>query len=295
MKKAIMVIIGISFIILGGGLIALGYFFGGKFPEFFGFEDGKIKFGSGTTVEDSVELSEFDKLDINMDTSTVYVIHEGKEWKLEYALSKEPEITEKDGKVTIKESGRMISFWNFGFSKKHYVKLYIPADVKLIKEASISTDTGSVHVDKIDFDILRIKSDTGSVHVNAVAVPDAEIKTDTGSMHIDAFTCDKLLTKTSTGSQNFTNAKIEELNAKTDTGSFKMEESSLTEGKIETDTGSIKLFVKGKLSDYEIHAKTDTGSVKVNGNKQGKKYESSGAHELNLETDTGSITIETEE
>ncbi len=290
-----MVIIGISFIILGGGLIALGYFFGGKFPEFFGFENGKITFGGGTVVEDTVQLSEFDKFEVRMDTSTVHVIHEGTEWKVEYALSKEPEITEKDGKVTIKETGNLISFWNFGSSKKRYVKLYIPADVKLIEEASINTDTGSVHVDKIDFDILRIKSDTGSVYVNAVAVPDAEIKTDTGSMHIDTFTCDKLLTKTSTGSQNFTNAKIEEIDAKTDTGSVKMEESMLTEGKIETDTGSIKLYVKGKLSDYEIHAKTDTGSVKVNGNKQGKKFESSGAHELKLECDTGSITIETED
>ena len=333
--KVLSKILGII-ILIGLALSVAAFFMGLDITNLRGFFSDEEAYGEMQTEEIEFSVS---KLVLDVDTRNIvvhymdqenlsftYYSHENKDtWTFEYSSGIYT--------VTQKEKVQIFRFnYKFVPDELKTIHLYIPetcildfdlktsvGDVRIendtVKTAGdviLYSNTGSIYLELVDCDKLRLKTDTGSVIVNDVnVVGEVYLDSDTGSIILNTVTGEDMLLTTDTGSAQLTDVSGNELNISVDTGRITLTNSTFTGNiivdsstgdviinetiglsfDINSNTGDVKLTLSD-LANFRYDLKTDTGNIKIDGQDQGNRHSTTtGSILIKVDVDTGNIRI----
>lgn len=144
---------------------------------------------------------------------------------------------------------------NFKMSK---ITIYLPKNE--YGKLSIESDVGNINIpNNFKFESIYILGDVGNVENYASVNENIKINTSVGNIIIENITANMIDLSAPVGNAKIVNTKCENLLFKGDVGDISLESVIATEKFIiETDTGNVK-FKSSDASD--IYVKTDTGNV----------------------------------
>lgn len=185
----------------------------------------------------------------------------------------------KNGNLTISQRQEKSWFLNGSFNiekEKGELLIKIPAKNKL-NNISITNGVGSIKLNNISADSLKVYSGTSSVTIQGIDVTDCNIAGGTGSIDLHDISADKIEIESGTGSV-FVNGDIRK---KIDAN---------------TGTGSVQLELEGKEKDYNYDIETGLGRIEINQNTYKKKADidnKSSYCNIEVNTGTGNVKIKT--
>ena len=248
MKKSIMWIVTISFLLLVAGIVLYSL----ARPCELETREYQIK-------------ENFKDIKIATDTADIqFVLSENSS---SFVVCEE----EKNAKhsVTVKENTMRIEVVN---NKKWYEHIGINLSKPKITvhlgqseygNIALETDTGNILLDNIiATGKLATETDTGNVNFAACDASEVFIETDTGNVFLDdVITTGKLAIETDTGNVNFAACDASAVFIETDTGN--VTGSFLTDKVVfaESDTG--KIDIPKVIADEKCEIITDTGNIKI--------------------------------
>ena len=169
-------------------------------------------------------------------------------------------------------------------------------------EINAQLDTGSVYCYASSEKMMEIRTDTGEIVTSDLRAAEASLSSDTGRIHVSRIECKgRLSVNTGTGEADIEDVTCESFHSDGDTGSILLKNVLASSSfDIERDTGNVRfeacdaesIFVKTDtgsvtgtlLSEKIFITETDTGDVSVPKTIAGGKCE--------ITTDTGDIQIE---
>lgn len=183
-------------IVLGIILTAAGRLMGGR-AGFYIDQNGVHAAGNtemAKPVQDSVNLKEFDSLEIHADYADVeLILSDG--FSVEYCLmgtSGKPVCEVRNGRFIFQESKRSLSF-NMGFftgtagvafhEPRYFVKVTIPRKTKL-SEAVFDIDSGDLAISSIQADTLSIDDEYGDVNLDKYEGKTLDIRLESGNLSL---------------------------------------------------------------------------------------------------------------
>lgn len=174
-----------------------------------------------------------------------------------------------------------------------------------VKEAKLTSDTGSIACNGMDTALLEAASNTGKVWVHGCAAEKLRMTTDTGDVEVFGIArCDTLTAKSDTGKVTLKDVNCKTLAAETDTGHVELlQVLAETELQIKSATGCVYLdecdsaltTVETETGDVNGHFLTPKvfETLTVTGDVQADSM--SGGDLCRVRTTTGDINLESEE
>ena len=263
-------IVAAALIPIGITLTILGFVFGGKTGWSFAFENGKGNVRTEVMTE-TVDLREFDSLEVDVASVDVSVIS-GDSYTVEYKTRKgeEPEITEKNGKLVVKQppKGMVMFDFSMGTDMDHYV-ITVPKEIKIDLVAS-----------------------SGDIEIDGVEVS-GDIKASSGDISLKDLKADKLDIKTSSGKITLSGIKSEKLKCNSSSGDIMITGSEADKVECEASSGEVTVELEGDEDDYSYDIDASSGSRMVNGTEYEDDFRSDagGDKEIKVKTSSGDIEV----
>ncbi len=263
MKKMtkFLLIVSIICIVLGGVIMGVGLFCGGK--AVVGWDKNKHRFvelGEQDYVTlEKTRIDDFKNIDIDLDNESVYLIPDD-DFYIEYSvyLYDKDETLHSVNNDTLKvKMQKDVFVFNFGIDfngdKDTYVKIYYPKDTDF-ESININLDMGNLEVKGCNSDYFTADLDMGSLEVKDCKFNDASVYLDMGSLDFDDVSLGKL--------------------------------------DAELDMGSADLsLIKDKKKSYGYDLEVDMGSIEINDKEKKNTYRSDGDNVISIYCDMGDIEI----
>jgi len=284
---------GLSLLIIGCVLIAIGLSFGGTWttPRWWpwdgnGFHLERNDGFDGDADERIEDIQEQDGVlpigitDLHIDLKAAsLVIRTGADASYHVSGFERGgiEIDIDGSKVEIEEKHWRHSFdFNSDFPKPR-VEILLPEGVKLDK-CSIEVGAGAVNADGLNTHELTLESGAGSIRGNKIASERVRIQTGAGSLELDS--CD------------FGDTRIE-----TGAGRVLFEGSLGKESEISTGAGSVEMKLPGSIDDYQFEFERGIGSVRIgdesfNGVGNGTAGNRNAPKRIKLSSGVGSVRVD---
>ena len=157
----------------------------------------------------------------------------------------------------------------------------------------------TVSLPKSAYDELRLRIDTGDAELPAeLSFTNATVTTDTGDVHLQSAVADALSVTTDTGDIEITGVSPTTLTATTDTGEITVSDSKIAEAlAIRTDTGEVKLCaiecgtlaLESSTGDVTLKNLLATGAVSITTNTGDVDLDGCDAAAFTITTDTGDV------
>ncbi|MGI2327906.1 DUF4097 family beta strand repeat-containing protein [Planococcus sp. YIM B11945] len=271
-----------------------------------------LKLLAGLVPKDSLAKSEFDNVDIQIETGSLIIgpsndgeLHvdvENKTYKQQLFV----DILNRTLVVTLKDEKK----WNlFNFNTKSpTITVQLPA--KTYEDVKLYADNGRIAGSSMESGSFKATSDNGQIQLSHIAAQQLFITSDNGAIELQAATSTKLTAKTDNGKINFKDVTAASISLETDNGSISLlnvegETKAKTDnGRIhlltnnlersidlKTDNGAITIETMSDPVNVTIQADRDAGRVSIFNSKGSRAVFGDGRHFVYLKSDNGSLTI----
>jgi DUF4097 and DUF4098 domain-containing protein YvlB len=165
-----------------------------------------------------------------------------------------------------------------------------------VTSLKLDSNTGSIKLKNLTVsDVFEISNDTGSIQMNQITGDDLKVSLATGNLEINTFGFNSMDIDSSTGHLNLTNGAVStSIKADLSTGSIEFNDVSAASYDLSTATGSIEISTD-QVDQMYFDLNTSVGSITVKGINRGNTYitDSSDTHTVyvKIRTSTGSINI----
>ncbi len=295
MNKAVKTILIIAAIVLPVGVVItlLGTFFGGGSGWGLDLSNGTVS--TSTAIErKSVDLEKFDTLDLKASSVDV-IIMRGDSYRLEYVTreGKEPEVTQKDGVLSISQPPMGFVMFDFSFgSENNTYTVYVPEDAGAI-DVELVASSGDITIDRVDASgVISVSS--GDIVLNDVKGDSIDVSTNSGDISIDKGEYSKADFKATSGDLNLLRVMSDEINCKTSSGDIDVNDSEAGALTCDATSGEITVQLNGDPEAYSYEAHVSSGDITVNGiETDGKEFkkDAAGDKTINAHTSSGDINI----
>lgn len=300
-------------IVLGAALTAAGRLMGGRAGFYI---DRSGVHAAGNTdmpkpIQDSMELKEFDSLEIHADYADVELVPSN-EFAVEYCIlgnQGKPVCEVKNGRFIFQETKRSLPF-NVGFftgitavefnEPRYFVKVKLPKNTKL-SEAVFDIENGGLSISSIQADTLRIADEYGDVALGKYEGKTLDILLESGSLSLGLIKAAQADLRNEYGSAEISEAAGQRLTVQMESGDLKTGRIDFSEADISNEYGSVdisdaaggSLAVRMESGDCKIE-RMDFSDARLT-NSYGDivlrlpgKTEN---YELNLKTEYGDIRV----
>ncbi len=141
---------------------------------------------------------------------------------------------------------------------------------------------------------VQVDTDLGNIYMADVSAEDVELDADLGDITVSggefgALDCDSNL-----GDVSVLSVTADSLKCYCDTGNVTATEFVARETELEADLGNVEAIAVGARSDYSLELEVDLGKLKVDGQKMGSPYVTTGTYSFSLkaEADVGNVTVD---
>ena len=191
---------------------------------------------SSEIVEDTVAISEFEKLEVDVASINTYIKY-GDEYKLEYrVLEENVPVVDQDGDTLSIEQPSHVFGVNFSFDGygEQFYRITVPKDTKIL-DVDLDATSGKMSVEDVD-----IKG---------------KIKLTSGDLILKDIDSDKLSITMTSGDANIENLAVNDLD-------------------IDMTSGSMDLELAGSEDDYSYKLEATSGDFRLGDKKIDKEYRS---------------------
>ena len=295
MNKAVKIILTVSLGILFVGILSviLGIKFGGKAG--WGFDLATMKYSDQTeTVENTVDLDDFDSLDIEVSSMDVMIKH-GDSYRLEYKAEegREPVIEQKGGKLKITQpSGGSFKIGiNLAGIDEHYT-IVVPDGADVIKlDARLSS--GDLATDHVNIS-GKIHASSGDILLSDVEGDELDVSASSGEIGCDKIKVKEAKFDVSSGDIKINRIFADEVKCETSSGDIAINDSETKDLYCKASSGEIEVALNGSEADYSYELKATSGDIKVNGVEVEDKYEKDNGKDskITLRSTSGDIKLD---
>ncbi len=236
-----------------------------------GRHDGFFKIGVslGEKVSDTIDVSEFSGIDIDVRVGDV-VIEEGTKASVEYSYPEKlvPTVEVKNGKLYIKNEKKIKV--NFANNINGKLTITVPKGTKLdhADDNNLTVNLGNMRISDLTFGNLSVEANMGNIRLEGVKAEAASLDADMGNIDVKDCTFSKVT-------------------ADANMGNIEVKDTFFLDGKMEADMGNIEASGNYKRlsadcnmgnikvecpEDTKLELEVDMGDIKVNGNKQKSRY-----------------------
>ena len=219
-----------------------------------GYMRGTVHFGHGGSasaklVEGKYTPKDSASLVIDADVADI-TLQPGDAWAVEYALEKEPEITEENGILTFRDQSK--NHVNIGIhnTPEQHITITVPAEIAL----ELEVDVGDVRIGNLAFTDLSVETDVGDVKMeNVISSGSLDVECDVGNVTMSEVNGGSVTAASDVGdlNVNLTGPLTDyALMVDADVGDIVVD--GLKQGKFYNTEGGIPVFIK-----------TDTGDINV--------------------------------
>lgn len=244
------------------------------------------------TVTDTVDLSDFDKAEINVSSMDI-TIEEGSGYSLEYRVYEgaEPVAEVKGGHLTLKQPSGKSSFFIFDFRnvaerEKEYYKLTVPADLKSL-DLDLDASSGDITVNGVNIE-GRIDLSSGSMQIRDTESKDLELSASSGHINLENADLKELSLDVSSGDINLKSCKIDKIKGDSSSGEMTFDDIKADKIDLNSSSGDIVLNIRGDEEDYSFDIDTSSGDIKIGDKKMEDRYESGSNKSKSIKTETSS-------
>lgn len=244
-------------------------------------------------VEDTIDLSKFDELKIDVSSVNTY-IEQGDGYKLEYRVRERnvPTVDQKGDKLVIKQPSHFgINIVGLFEDKEEYYRLTVPKDAGIIDiDAELSSGTISVEELKLKG---KIDISSGQIKLKSIEGEELKLLASSGNINVEDLTADELKFKLTSGNLNVEKCTTDKLEAEVTSGHIEFDEIKFNKADFDMTSGNIRANVIGKKSDYSYDLDATSGGMKIDGEryKDGYKSGDDKDHMISVDMTSGNLDI----
>lgn len=289
MKKTTKIILLISCILMGAGIILAGIGFAiGGIP---GISFTGKGISSASTSENyafaKTELSDFHNISIDISSmADIRLMPSADEhFYVEYLLDgvyNEPRCEVADDTFYLEQTGASASLISFGTGfymtdagKEPYCTLYVPEGT-VFHNVTVNNDSGNFRAESIEADNTELHLNFGNLTMEDCSFEKLVIEADSGDITAANVLADTLTVSNNFGDSTFENFTGKKVTADIDSGDFYMEARKLDSFTGENDFGNTTLLLPDTLEEYTFDVSTDFGSITLPKNAPGFYHEDFG-------------------
>ncbi|MCR5509207.1 MAG: DUF4097 domain-containing protein [Lachnospiraceae bacterium] len=250
----------------------------------------------GKLVNGTVDLSDFDKADIDV-ASIDTVIEHGDSFRIEYQAYEEnipvAEVNGKTLKLKQPSNGAFLSFdlRRLGGLENEYYRVIVPDSLDTL-ELKLSASSGKITVDKVNIE-GKIDLSSGDIVIDGSKGDNLELEASSGHITLTDTDCKKLKLDVSSGDIKLSGCSVDEIKGEASSGSIRFDGVKTDDVDLDASSGEITLDILGNEDDYSFDIETSSGDIKVGD----KKYEDSFKSDdhkpgsIKLSTSSGDVEI----
>ncbi len=251
-------------------------------------------FSVGGMVSDTIELEEFEDLEVDMSSYDV-MISRGSAYGIEYVAEKgrEPKVTQNDGKLEVKQPSKPLFSFGVKLGKGDaYYKILVPSDAGEIS-LKVKSSSGDVTLDRIPLS-GEVKTSSGDILLNDIEGSMLAAETSSGNIDADKVKAKVLSGGTSSGEVQLFRIEADDITCNTSSGDISINNSEAVTVTCHAASGEVEIELNGDPDDYSYYADTSSGDIKVNGTSAKKEFvkENNKGGKIAVDTSSGDIEIE---
>lgn len=141
---------------------------------------------------------------------------------------------------------------------------------------------------------VQVEADLGNIYMADINAEEVELDADLGDITVSGGTFGTLDCDSNLGDVSVSAVTADSLKCFCDTGNVTATEFVARETELEADLGSVEAIAVGARSDYSLELEVSLGKLKVDGQKMGSPYVTTGAYSFSLkaEADVGNVTVD---
>ncbi len=272
MKKKELLIIGLFLVVCIEALFA-GFKFIVK-AAVNGGDKSFHTFSNKTLVEETVDLAEFEKLNIDVSSVNTY-IEPGDSYKLEYCVyeNNAPILDQDREKLSIKQplnTGVFNINPSYLKNEEQYYKLTIPKNAGVIN-VDMEASSGKISIEDIDVE-GKIFISSGEIVFENSSGDELFLHATSGEIDMKNTKVDRLKLDLTSGDLSARSCVTDSIDAKMTSGNMDIHDMIFNKADFEITSGCINLEVVGSEDDYAFDLKATSGEFNVNGTKAEKNY-----------------------
>lgn len=290
-----------SIICIGIILVGIGLSTGANLN--YSLFEHKLTLNNAKTENISKNLSDFNKINIDVDYSHEIEIIEGDENKIDlsyYKIKNKPNIkySVNNNELTI-ESTHISSFINFGplTNNKQYIKIYVKKGTA-IEDLKVNSDCSDVTISNISSKKMQIKCDYGDISIDNINNNESLIlDANAGNVQVSDVSNNLIKITNDYGDVKLLNSTCPKINLDVDCGDATIDNLKLNELTIDNNYGNVNIRNLPEAEDYYSYKlKCDFGDVNINGHDVSTEYTKMNTNNDNIievTSNSGDIDIET--
>ena len=232
------------------------------------------KVASSEIIEDTVDLSEFRELKVDVSAMNTY-IEAGDSYKLEYRVREDyiPKVEERGDKLTITQPSHFgINLGGLFDSEEEYYRLTVPKDAGML-EFDVESSSGTVSVEDLQIE-GKIKISSGEMILRDIEGEELKLYASSGNIQLKNVNTKELKLDLTSGSVQAETCTTDELDAEMTSGNMKLEDMKFNKADFDMTSGDIDAEIYGNEEDYSYNLKSTSGDLRINGNSYDEKYKS---------------------
>ncbi|MCR5788434.1 MAG: DUF4097 domain-containing protein [Lachnospiraceae bacterium] len=249
--------------------------------------------GTAGVVEDTVELKNFDTVDIEVRSVDV-MLTRGDSFQLSYRTEKgkEPVIEEKDGRLTVRQPSKLLSLFSFRFDlEKDVYTITVPGNYDQEISLRAQAASGDVMIDRVKVS-GEVEAQSGDVLFNDLEGAKLSAQTKSGDIGCDKVKMTEVSFEASSGNVEILRLFTDELSAETSSGDVEINNSEIKNIVCESSSGDVEIGLLGDKDDYSCSLHTSSGRIEVNDEEYEDSYEKDGGDgSIRVKTSSGDIEI----
>lgn len=289
--KIILIIVA-ACVVLGGVLAGIGFAFGAARTLHFTMKGKDVEAVSSQTVSGSVDLSDFDTLNIEVASMDVKIL-EGDSYRLEYTCKDVfvPEVNQSGKTLSIKQpTVNVVGAFNINLNNDEHYYLYVPKTDAVVN-CDIRLTSGEFDNDILNLD-GTLKMTSGDAKFNNIRFNGHIIQT-SGEISMNNVSGDKIDIEKTSGDIKCDNCSYNGITLGSTSGSATFEKLTVNTFDFDLTSGEIEINLTGSKNDYNYSLSCASGDITVGDSEYGKKLkEDNGASgEIKGHTTSGDIDI----
>lgn len=258
------------------------------------YGSGGIITSADGIISDTIEVEDFDTLDVQMSSYDV-MLKRGDKFSVEYKAvkGKEPQIEQKDGKLTVIQPSGLSFNFSFGSGFDHSDTGYtitVPDDRSVALTASSAS--GDIMTDHVNV-TGKVETASGDVLITDTTGGQLEIETVSGDIGTDKISNEKNTFSTTSGEIALLRMDSDVISCDTTSGDINIDNSETGNIACSSVSGEVVVNLNGNPDDYSYDIETVSGDVTVNGVERDKRYtgDSAGDGKIVIDTTSGDIDV----
>lgn len=311
MKTTTKAILGISvaMIVLGTGLSVMAWAVaGGDIGVNWNPRQGLTRpsfsrSASRDLQKNSVSVQAFTSVDLDTDYGNVKFIASDA-YRVEYAMLSSypaPEISVNAGKLTVRNKTdfdgiNLFGFSGFPFGSGHdlddaYIHVYYPTGTQL-SSVTLADNLGTIELSDVSITgELSITADLGEVELENMSAGSTIVNASLGSVKCRNFTSSRFDASLSMGDLDVEDSTLSNIDVNSSMGKIELSGNLSGNIHLDCDMGDIELRTSRPRSEFNINVSTDMGETRVDGERTGSSYTSSGASTFTVSCSMGVVDL----